>query len=77
MIFILFGPPDRIRSGGSEERWYYISSRQGKVIEFVFDRVPGLYSNHDLVWRRNGQSMGYVSAAVSSWRSGKVYSLSR
>lgn len=77
MIFILFGPPDRIRSGGSEERWYYISSRQGKVVEFVFDRVPGLYANHDLVWRKNGQSMGYVSAAVSSWRSGKVYSLSR
>jgi GWxTD domain-containing protein len=77
LIFILFGPPDRIRSGGSEERWYYISNRQGKVIEFVFDRVPGLYSNHDLVWRKNGQSMGYVSAAVSSWRSGKVYSLSR
>lgn len=77
MIFILFGPPDRIRSGGSEERWYYISNRQGKVIEFIFDRVPGLYSNHELVWRKNGQSMGYVSAAVSSWRSGKVYSLSR
>lgn len=77
MIFILFGPPDRIRSGGSEERWYYISNRQGKIIEFVFDRVPGRYSNHDLVWRKNGQSMGFVSAAVSSWRSGKVYSLSR
>jgi GWxTD domain-containing protein len=77
MSFILFGPPDRIRSGGSEERWYYISSRQGKVIEFIFDRVPGLYSNHDLVWRKNGQSIGYVSAAMSSWRSGKVYSLSR
>lgn len=77
MIFILFGPPDRIRSGGSEERWYYISNRQGKIIEFVFDRVPGLYANHELVWRKNGQSMGYVSAAVSSWRSGKVYSLSR
>jgi GWxTD domain-containing protein len=77
LIFILFGPPDRIRSGGSEERWYYISNRQGKVIEFVFERVPGLYSNHDLVWRKNGQSMGYVSTAISSWRSGKVYSLSR
>lgn len=77
MIFILFGPPDRIRSGGSEERWYYISNRQGKVIEFTFDRVPGQYSNHDLVWRKNGQSMGYVSSAVSAWRSGKVYSLSR
>lgn len=77
MIFILFGPPDRIRSGGSEERWYYISNRQGKIIEFVFDRVPGLYSNHELVWRKDGQSMGYVSSAVSSWRSGKVYSLSR
>ena len=77
MIFILFGPPDRIRSGGSEERWYYISNRQGRVIEFVFDRVHGLYANQELVWRKNSQSMGYLSTAVSSWRAGKVYSLSK
>ncbi|MEX0987566.1 MAG: GWxTD domain-containing protein [Bacteroidales bacterium] len=77
MVFMLFGPPDRMKDSGSEQRWYYISRRQGKVIEFVFERKQGIYSNHDLTWRKNLETMQYWSAAVSSWRSGKVYSLSR
>lgn len=77
MIFILFGPPDRIRDAGTKERWYYIARRQGKVIEFVFERNDGLYTDQDMVWKKNMETMQYWSAAVSSWRSGKVYSIGR
>ena len=77
MIFILLGPPDRIRDSGNEQRWYYISRRQGKVVEFVFDRRPGIHSNHDLFWRKSGESLRYWSAAVSSWRNGNIYSFNR
>jgi GWxTD domain-containing protein len=77
MIFILLGPPDRMRDTGTEQRWYYISRRQGKVVEFVFERKPGTYSNHDLIWTKSGESLGYWSSAVSSWRSGRVYSINR
>jgi GWxTD domain-containing protein len=77
MVFILFGPPDRMKDTGNEQRWYYISRRQGKVIEFVFERKSSLYSNQDLVWKKSIESMQYWSSAVSSWRSGKVYSLGK
>ncbi len=77
MIFILFGPPDRIRDAGTQERWYYISRRQGKVIEFVFDRNDDLYAAQDMVWKKDMETMQYWSSAVSSWRSGKVYSIGR
>ncbi|MCA1746482.1 MAG: GWxTD domain-containing protein, partial [Bacteroidales bacterium] len=77
MIFILLGPPDRMRDTGTEQRWYYISRRQGKVVEFVFERKPGTYSNNDLIWTKSGESLGYWSSAVSSWRSGRVYSINK
>lgn len=77
MVFILFGPPDRMQDSGREQRWYYISRKQNKVIEFIFDRDPGAFSNNVLVWRKNIESMQYWSTAVSSWRSGKVFSLGR
>nr|MDA3824194.1 GWxTD domain-containing protein [Bacteroidales bacterium] len=72
MVFILFGPPDRMKDSGNEQRWYYISRRQGKVIEFVFERKPSFYSNQDLIWKKSIASMVYWSSAVSSWRSGKL-----
>ncbi len=77
MIYILLGPPDRIRDSGNEQRWYYLSSRQGKVAEFVFERRPGVHSNHDLVWKKDGRSLGYWASAVSSWRKGKIYSFNK
>lgn len=77
MVFILFGPPDRMKDTGAEQRWYYISRRQGKVIEFVFERKATPYSNNDLIWKKNMESMQYWSSAVSSWRNGKVYSLGK
>ncbi|MEX0982854.1 MAG: GWxTD domain-containing protein [Bacteroidales bacterium] len=77
MIFILLGPPDRMRDTGTEQRWYYISRRQGRVVEFVFERKPGAHSNHDLVWMKSNEALQQWSAAVSSWRSGKVYSFNK
>ena len=77
MVFILFGPPDRMRDSGIEQRWYYISRRQNKVIEFVFERKANEFTNSDLIWRKNIESMQYWSSAVSSWRAGKVYTLGK
>jgi len=77
MIFILFGPPDRMRDTGADQRWYYSNKRQSKVIEFVFKRMPNNHTNQDLVWQKNIETMQYWSAAVNSWRSGKVYTIGR
>ncbi|MFC2089167.1 GWxTD domain-containing protein [Bacteroidota bacterium] len=77
MLFILFGPPDRIRDDGNMEYWYYISKRQGRIIEFVFERQPSNFSNQDLVWKKNRENMQYWSEAVGAWRSGKAFSLGK
>lgn len=77
MLFILFGPPDRIKDSGNEERWYYILGKQGRVQEFVFKRKVDPYANQVLIWQKNNESMTRWSTAVSTWRSGKPYSLGK
>lgn len=74
MIFILFGPPSRIRMTGTGERWYYFERRRSKAVEFRFDRKPSTYSFDHMTWARTPESQVLWNEAVRSWRSGKVYS---
>jgi GWxTD domain-containing protein len=75
MIFILFGPPNRIQMTGTGERWYYYSRRKGRTVEFRFDRQPDAFSHQHLVWVKTTDSQVYLNEAVRSWRNGKVYSM--
>ena len=74
MIFILFGPPSRIRMTSTGERWYYFARRRGKNVEFRFDRQPDVFANQNLVWVKTTDSQMFWNEAVRSWRNGKVYS---
>lgn len=75
MIFILFGPPNRIQMTGGTERWFYFSKRKSKTIEFTFERQQNKFSNEYFIWKRTTTTMNYWNEAVRSWRNGKVYSL--
>ena len=74
MIFILFGPPNRIRMTGRGERWYYFARRRSKAVEFRFDRQPDEFSYDHMVWVKTSESQVLWNEAVRSWRNGKVYS---
>jgi GWxTD domain-containing protein len=74
MIFILFGPPNRIQMTGTGEKWYYFARRKSNLVEFQFDRVPDSFSDQNMVWRKTTESQVAWNQAVRSWRSGKVYS---
>lgn len=74
MIFILFGPPNRIMMTGSGERWYYFSKRRNSPVEFNFARKPDAFSDQNLVWAKTTDSQMFWNEAVGSWRKGKVYS---
>jgi GWxTD domain-containing protein len=74
MIFILFGPPNRIQMTGSGERWYYFSKRRSSPLEFRFDRKPDAFSDQNMVWVKTTDSQMFWNDAVRSWRNGKVYS---
>ncbi|HDR67922.1 MAG TPA: GWxTD domain-containing protein [Bacteroidaceae bacterium] len=73
MIFILFGPPNRIHMAGGTERWYYYSRGRGKTVEFVFERQKNKYTNDHFVWKKTTETINYWYEAVRSWRNGKVY----
>lgn len=75
MIFILFGPPNRIQMTGNGERWFYFAKRRTKTVEFSFNRQPDAFSNQHLVWMKTTDSQMYWNQAVRSWRNGKVYSI--
>jgi GWxTD domain-containing protein len=73
MIFILFGPPNRIRMTGTGESWYYFSRRRGNPIEFRFERTPDAFGNQFLEWRKTTDSQMLWNEAVRARRRGRVY----
>lgn len=75
MIFILFGPPNRIQMTGTGEVWYYFERRKSNLVEFRFDRQPDSFSDQHLVWRKTTESQVAWNEAVRSWRNGKVYAM--
>jgi GWxTD domain-containing protein len=75
MIFILFGPPNRIQMTGNGESWYYYAKRKSKAVEFKFSRQHDAYSVQNLVWSQTTESRMYWNEAVRSWKRGKVYSM--
>jgi GWxTD domain-containing protein len=75
MIFILFGPPNRIQMTGNGESWYYFAKRRSKAIEFRFVRQNDAFSIQNLVWSKTTEAQVFWNEAVRSWRNGKVYSM--
>ncbi len=75
MIFILFGPPNRIQMTGSGESWYYYAKRKSKTVEFKFQREQDAFSDQNMMWKRSTDSQMYLNEAIRSWRGGKVYSM--
>jgi len=75
MVFILFGPPNRIQMTGSGESWYYYAKRKSKVVEYKFQREQDAFSDQNMMWQRTTDSQMYLNEAIRSWRNGKVYSM--
>lgn len=75
MIFILFGPPNRIQMTGDGESWYYFARRKSKVVEYKFVREQDAFSDQNMMWQKTPESQSYRNEAIRSWRNGKVYSM--
>jgi GWxTD domain-containing protein len=75
MVFILFGPPNRIQMTGSGESWYFYAKRKSKVVEFKFQREQDAFSDQNMMWQRSTDSQMFLNEAIRSWRNGKVYSM--
>jgi GWxTD domain-containing protein len=73
MIYIVFGPPDRLDKMPDSEKWTYLSSRRSPV-EFTFNRDENLFSYNSYELDRRSSSTSLWSEAVRMWRRGRIYS---
>jgi GWxTD domain-containing protein len=86
MIYIIYGPPDKVYKTPEGENWGYrkpvIKSSWGgrysvseDYLFFNFKKDDNLYSDNDYYLSRNETLVTYWDKAIASWRKGVVFRL--
>jgi len=86
MIYIMYGPPDKVYKSAEGESWGYrkppVKSRWGsrftvedQYLWFNFRKQKNNFSDNDFVLNRAGTPISYWDIAVARWREGKVFRL--
>jgi GWxTD domain-containing protein len=86
MIYIIYGPPDKVYKNTDGETWGYrkpvVKSRWGgrysvaeDYLYFNFKKEDNQYSDNDYYLARNETLVTYWDKAVASWRKGIVFRL--
>ncbi len=73
MVYIVYGPPERIEKTAQQETWIYNRKEQGLPAKFTFNYSPNKYSiNKFRLSRTNSQEWGW-SEAVYAWSNGEIF----
>ena len=86
MIYIMYGPPDKLYKSAEGESWGYKKpkekSRWGSrftvedtYLWFNFERKKNIFTDNDFTLNRTTTPVSYWDIAVAKWRSGKVFSV--
>jgi GWxTD domain-containing protein len=86
MIYILYGPPDKLYKTTDEEKWGYrmpvVKSSWGTrysveedYLYFIFKKRPNRFSDNEYSLSRSETVITYWDKAVLSWRKGVVFRL--
>jgi GWxTD domain-containing protein len=86
MIYIMYGPPDKVYKNPEGESWGYrkppVKSRWGsrytvedEYLWFNFRRQLSIFSDKDFVLNRASTPISYWDIAVAQWRKGQVFRL--
>ena len=86
MIYIIYGPPDKVYKTSEEESWGYrkpvIKSSWGgryrvsdEYLFFNFKKRENIYSDNDYYLSRSETLVTYWDQAISNWRKGIVFRL--
>lgn len=86
MVYIIYGPPDKVYKNSSEESWGYrkaeVKSSWGtkyKVKEdymfFTFKMRENRFSDNDYSLSRSETTVSYWDKAIQNWRKGLVFRL--
>ena len=84
MIYVMYGPPDKLYKTTEGESWGYlkpeIKSRWGNRVQvkeqyiyFNFKQRENQFTDNDYYLSRNESLISNWSQAVSSWRKGVVF----
>lgn len=86
MMYIIYGPPDKVYKNVEGESWGYkmppVKSAWGaqyssteEYLWFNFSKKKNLFSQNDFVLNRASTPISYWDIAVARWREGKVFRL--
>jgi GWxTD domain-containing protein len=86
MIYIMYGPPDKVYKTADGESWGYkkpvLRSRWGgrfsvtdSYLYFTFKKRENIFSDNDFYLSRSETLVTYWDKAVASWRKGIVFRL--
>ena len=68
LVYIIFGPPNKVYRSSENETWYYSEERDTHAPSFVFDKITNPYSDNHYVLRRNFEYKEKWYDAVEAWR---------
>jgi len=74
-IYVLFGPPSIININTAGEEWFYGENPELAGVLFVFDKINNINCGSSLVLRRDSNYQSVWSQAVSTWRDGRIYTI--
>lgn len=86
MVYIVYGPPDKLYKTNDAERWGYKlppvkrqwnsrSSIEDQYLWFTFRKQENKFTENDFTLNRSQTPVSYWDQAVTSWRQGKVFRL--
>ena len=72
MMFIIYGPPNKLAKVDGTETWTYFRKKGKEPLRFTFSRYSTPYSDNDFTLERNFVNSMWMQA-VQDWRRGKVF----
>lgn len=73
MIYLVFGEPRTVRSGGNAEYWYYGDERNAQTLSFKFYKRKNSTFGDYYELNRISMYKPIWMRAVDTWRSGRIY----
>ena len=71
MIYIIFGPPNRVFINDNSEMWIYEKSFELPRVSFTFSRIETAFTDEHYVLLRNAEYQNLWFRVVDLWRKGK------
>jgi GWxTD domain-containing protein len=86
MIYMIYGPPDKLYKSSEEETWGYRKrvvkttwgtsySVKEEYLNFIFKKRENIFSDNEYSITRSETTVSYWDKAVMSWRKGVVFRL--